>query len=350
MAMKPRLLFLICTWLVCGFLFAATPTEQQEVPHRAQIEQWLASGNMAAIEDLAESHLASKARFENGMWLLSLLYGDFRIGVGTWAKNEADWDQLNSALIALAARRPMAWMLYAQFLNARAWSIRGGKYANETDKQALIVFESYIDRERRILDEHKPELSMNPAWYSRRLTAATEGSDGEDFSARIFKEGSQRHPSYSAIYTARFRNRTSKWSGGSNDELFDYLDVLARLGETDAAEGIFARVMIFADEMEPNLIYHDRIDRAALRKSILALTTSYPAQSNIRETFLLACKISDKTLATGLLAQIVDPPPPEATARQLSFYRLCGNWASGRIPSFTLQEREGDKLVRHIVR
>jgi hypothetical protein len=314
-----------------------------------QIAQWLANGNLAAIEDQAESHLATKVRMAGGLWRPSILYRDFRVSVGVWAKNDADWDLLNSALIALATRRPMAWMLYAQFLNARSWSIRGGQYANETDQQALADFAGYINREQRLLDEHKAELSINPAWYSIRLTVAIEGSDREDISARIFNEGSRRHPSYFAIYSARYRNLTPKWSRSSIDDLFNYLDGLARLDETAAVEGIYARILMFAEEREPDLIYHDRVNRSALRNSIHALIGKYPAQSNIRETFMLACKISDKTLAAELLAQIVDPPPPEATEHQRSVYHLCSDWTSGRLPAFVLREHDGDKIVDHII-
>jgi hypothetical protein len=324
-------------------------TAQNEMERQQrEIRKLVASGNYAAISKRADYELAQKTRFADGRWRLSLLYAAYSAALDEQMRDAKGWDRALGRLEHLTKNSPMAWLLYEQTLSARAWAIRGPGFAREVSPEAMSAFRNYLSRAREVLDEHKNQLSSNPSWFSMRITLATELGESEDIAKKFFTEGAHKHPGYHAIYFDRLRHVSPIW-GGSKAKMLDLLSEVARMDGQTAQEGLYVRLVWYAQDSGFLLIHEKEINSDAMHNGFDRIAESYPDQWNVQKLFTMACERSDKPYAIRLLTAVKEPPLETLLGRDLRLYQQCKDWAQGRTSGFLIREHVDDQVKEYLV-
>jgi hypothetical protein len=332
-------------------LDATDDAQAQRATQQATISRLVAVADYARVQKMADRLLASRARFADGLWRLSFLYGQFGQAMTERFKEDAQWERAQKRLLALAKRRPMALLLVHEAFAGQGHVFRGTGYASSVPPASWQAFRDLVGGARTMLDAHKAVLSPNPAWYSLRISDAVDLGEDPVAARRLFDEGRQRHPTYHAIYFARLREVIPAW-GGSVAQIVDLLDEAARSGPAATAEGVYARLLWAAEGYDVKLIYDARIDDAAFRASVDGLIASYPDPWNVQKMFWFACQRSDRALAARLLGLIRGPPLPEIWKdASPSMYPMLVSWADGREQAVVISEHDRDgNVTEHLLK
>lgn len=323
------------------------PEEQDRL--KAEIFRLTAANDFVGVERLVATNMSSQARFADGLWKGSFLYMYFTNAATELFTDDKSWKSALDHVEALAKGRPQAWMMYEELLSARAWQARGSGNASTVKPEAWPIFKRYLTRARDVLESHKGALSTNPAWYSTRLTLATELGEGEKASASLFDEAVSKHPAYHAIYFGRMRSLSPNW-GGSRAQMLNLLDRVANLGEATRREAMYARLVWYADDTGYALTHDKAIDAAALNRSAEVLVDSFPDQRNVQKMFFMACERSDKALTSKMLQKVVPPALPDLWGRNLPLFDTCRDWATGKVPVFIMRVHDGDKVEDKLIK
>jgi hypothetical protein len=315
---------------------------------RAELQQrvaaLVAAGDYAGLEQELSQSAAKGSRLSDGTWRLYWLTWQFGEALKQQHRAEKEWDAAAKRIQAVAKNRPQAWLLYAGFLNARGWAVRGPGFAREVAPEAWPVFRRYLSQAREVLDSRKAELASNPEWYAFRLTLATELSEGEDKTRAIYDEGVARHPRYHGIYFNRIRNVSPSWGGSKAQMLAVLKDVAGQAVSGPAAEeAIYARAIWSSEGSGDALIYDPSIDVEAFGRSLEVLAASYPDQWNLQKVFFMACERSLKAVAVKMLDKVKAPPLPALWGRNAPLFETCTDWATGKEPVFLMRIHDGEK-------
>lgn len=334
---------------ISALTYAKSNAELEKEQLRTEISELVSKKDYRAILLRAEAESATRARFSDGMWRVSLLYADFWDELQSQLRGDRAWDEAETLTSSLTKGNANAWLLHEQVLSARAWSIRGPGYASEVSAEAFGGFRRVLRRARQVLDDRKSTLASNAAWYSMRLTLAIELGEGEAAGRALFEEGVGRHPTYHAIYFSRMRQLSPNW-GGSKLRMLDFLDAVAAMRGQTLSEGMYARLVWFADGTGFPLIHEPRLNGKAMTEHSDQLLTLFPDQWNAQKLFFMACERSDKEHTIRTMSVVRDPPLPAIWGRNIPLYQMCKDWASGRVPAFLMRDRDGDKVKEYLIR
>lgn len=343
------LLALISLSWMAPVALAASQAEAERTKMFIEAERMVFAGDFKAIDQRVQSDLKSQARFSDGLWRASLFYSAFQQALHKRYQTEDEWNQAFASLATLTKASPHAFLLLEQALHARAWSIRGSGVASTVDPAAWQQFLQYLASARSVLDANKAQLTAYPAWYSMRITIATELGEGAPLIEALFEEGMARHPTYHAIYFARMRSLSPSWDGSRSDQLA-LLRQIASLKGKAKEEALYVRLVWVAESSGDDLIYEKQLDADALKASSGLLAKTYPDQGNLQKLFLFACQRSDKESAEKLLTTLVDPPVVGMLEGGVGAYRTCREWAAGTLPAFVIRERRGGQMKEYLIR
>lgn len=347
--MLARFIASLCLALMSPLALAQSKALEERDQLKAEIFRLTAAKDFAGVEHLAADDLSSQARFADGKWRVTFLYEYFSDAATARFEDDKAWQSALDRVRALAKRRPLAWMMVAQLLEARAWQARGEGFASSVKPEAWPAFKRYLAQSRDVLDDHKDELSSHPAWYSARLRMATGLSEGDALSSAVFQVGVRRYPAFHAIYFNRMRHVSPNW-GGSKEQMLELLNQVVRQDDAARQEAMYARLVWFSDEAGYSLVHKKEIDEAALAQDAEALVDAFPDQRNVQKMFFMACERSDKPLTSKILSLVNLPAVPEVWGRNLSILDTCRDWATGKLDMFVLRVHDGDKVEDKLVR
>ena len=343
-----RLWATLVACLCSSTAMAASSATQDYLRLKAKIVRQMAARDFAATATEAEKAVASHARWADGSWIQSFVYQEFGAALSQERRDDKSWSQIEHQLAALSERRPQAWLLYVEALNAHAWQARGDRVWAAMDAGARETFNHMVTTERQTPDANKRILAGIPDWYSMRMRAATEGGESPSTVAQLFVEGSSRYPSYPTIYCAMLRDASPMWHGSAIAQRA-VLNGLSHAPGSADADGLFVRLIWNSESTASSLLHDKELDEQALRRSAKAMAGAYPDQFNIQKLFRTACERSDKLLASELLGQVQQPLVVSAWAGNPSIFESCRDWARGKVEAFVIREHVGDEIEEFLV-
>jgi len=321
------------------FLFVAssmlsTLASSEEIKERTSIldstKESLKKSDFATLERQATQFRTEQARTSSGVWKLSVLHGgvDRYFFVGTY--DEATWaekEQTAKRWIAAYPKSPTARLAYAEWLSRRAWSYRGGGYANTVRPEDWAPFRAGIEATRRYLEDNKKIASSDPEWYVKMESVAKAQQWDDARFQTLIDEAMTRYPEYYEIYFHAIEFYSPKWGGSAADiERFTRM-VMER---TRAREGkrLYARIYWYASQS----VYDERLFSESLarwstmRAGIDDVLKVYPDEWNLQNFARFACLARDREKAFELIGRVRGPTYIMVWNNEENFQR-CRSWA-----------------------
>jgi len=217
------------------------------------------------------------------------------------------------------------------------WKARGNGTADTVTPKGWHEFGQAMDGAAAILDHQRARLVGNPEWYALRMEVAIYRNESQPAIRALFDEGVRREPAYLALYQTMQLNLSPMWNG-SNRALMDFVNDAGHRSPAAASEGLYARLVWNASPDYVRIELDPRLDWAAMRDGMDAVVARYPAERNVQKFFLMACSHPDKKEAQKLLAKIHEAPSREILDNNVPIFKLCQDWAAGKIPQFIMRD------------
>jgi len=255
----------------------------------------------------------------------------FRVGLSrVFGEDDATdpyFAQLEALTRSWAVERPgsaLAQLLYARALYARAWSFRGGDYADRVPPQAFKEFKRYIAMAREQLDKNA-ELLKNESTADVYMMMVGR-SDGASFEAlhKLALDTVRRNPVDDGGFTELATSALPKWGGSAR--LFEAVAREAnRTLKPDAGLAMYAFLYDGnAHGFEGDLFERSEVDWPAMRQGFRDWLAHYPNAYMLNRFALEACHAQDKGTTREILDRIGDKPMNRAWGNQ---FESCRRWA-----------------------
>lgn len=325
--------------LVSALVFVAASAfsmlvHAEEIQERTAIlestKDALRKGDFAALERQATLYRTRQSRTSSGVWKLSVLHGgvDHYFFVGRY--DEATWaekEQTAKRWIEAYPKSPSARLAYAEWLSRRAWSHRGGGYANTVRPQDWAPFRAGIEAARKYLEDNKKLASLDPEWYVKMeaLAKAQQWDDGRF--QDLIDEAMRRYPAYYEIYFQAIEFYSPKWGGDATD-----IERFARMAmeRTRASEGkgLYARIYWYASQsIYDEELFDESLARwSTMRAGIDDVLKTYPDEWNLQNFAHFACLARDRDKALELIQRVQGTAYPMVWENEENFQR-CKRWA-----------------------
>lgn len=312
----------------------STLASGEEVQERKSISESataaIRKGDFAALERQATLYRTQQSRTSSGVWKLSVFHGGVNhyFFVGTY--DEATWaekEQTAKRWIEAYPKSPTARLAYAEWLSRRAWSHRGGGYANTVRSQDWAPFRAGIEAARKYLEDNKKLASLDPEWYVKMeaLAKAQQWDDGRF--QDLIDEAMTRYPAYYEIYFQAIEFYSPKWGGDATD-----IERFARMAmeRTRASEGkgLYARIYWYASQsIYDEHLFDESLARwSTMRAGIDDVLKTYPDEWNLQNFAHFACLARDRDKALELIQRVHAPAYPMVWENEENFQR-CKRWA-----------------------
>jgi hypothetical protein len=255
----------------------------------------------------------------------------FRVGLARVFNEDDATDPYFAQLEALtrgwATGRPdsaLAQLLYARALYARAWSFRGGDYADRVPPQAWKEFKRYIALARAQLDEHA-ELLKDESTADVYMMMVGR-SDNLSFAQlhALAVDTVKRNPVDDGGFTELAVAALPKWGG--NARLFDKVarEANQRL-MPHAGQAMYA--FIYDDNasgFQGELFQRSEVDWPTMRQGFRDWLAHYPSAYMLNRFALQACHAQDRPTTLDLLDRIGNKPMDRAWHNE---FEGCRRWA-----------------------
>jgi hypothetical protein len=289
-----RLVGLI-TFATASLLLSGAPRATE----RPEALELLLAGDIAEFDARATKMRESRARSTTGLWMLYRFYrGTY--DVESQSPTAAFWPTLEAETAAYLRKHPdspSAVDAAARVLVSHAWASRGTGWAAELSDAQSAGFADYLERARRVLDEHRDVGVRDPDWYSQRLHVMNGQGDDRREVLALAKEALAHEPTYQGTYFVAANALLPKW-GGSRELVQEY--VSAVLERTKAQEGTqaYARIMAQLARSDRDPIGVLRLvgaDWSKLKVGLAEISRMYPDPWNLNEERAFACLYGTKT-------------------------------------------------------
>jgi hypothetical protein len=274
-----------------------------EVTVRADLKsesaRLLEQRDMAAYDQRAAELRRTRERTPAGIWKLSLFYK----GPDNWpaAQPEAPiWTQIEAAAEAYLREHPdspSAIVACARMLVSHAWTYRGSGWGRDLSDAQRNGFDTFLERAREILDQHRDVGSGDPEWYSLRIQVMNgQGVDKATILA-LAREALDREPTYQPTAYVAANALLPKW-GGSAQQLQQF--VALAIAKSSAAEGTqaYARIMFNIARADPEPIAalaQVGVQWPVLKASLREIAVAYPDPWNLNAERAMACLVGTQT-------------------------------------------------------
>jgi hypothetical protein len=265
--------------------------------------------DFAALERMADELRASKARFPEGLWKLSIFY--LGLKAGRYAKSDADWQRWFARLDAWEKAFPNSITLpptRAHALVSYAWRARGSGFADTVTEEGGKLFGERLAQARAVLEKAATLPSLCPEWYDVMLTVALgqgwERTEYEDlFAAAVAAE-----PEYYDFYFGKAYYLLPRWYGEPGDwERF--AEDAARSYAAKGGMEIYARIAWAKSGYYENLFRETRIEWPKMKQGFLDMEKRWPGSEwNLNNFCKFAAEAGDRETVAELLQRIGDKP------------------------------------------
>ncbi len=159
--------------IVLGMFSSAAVADELAVRAdlKSEAAHLLEQSDLTRYDERATELRRTRERTPGGIWKLSLFYK----GPEDWPSKQPQapiWMQIESATEAYLRDHPdspPAVVAHARILVSHAWTYRGTGWSRNLSSAQRDGFANYLERARRVLDEHREVGSSDPEWYSLRI-------------------------------------------------------------------------------------------------------------------------------------------------------------------------------------
>ena len=280
-----------------------------ELQDRADIEteayRLLERQDFESLEALAERYRSTKARTSSGVWKLTSFYEGIRHVFYKDKRDDDHWaaaEKTARAWVEQYPNSPTAHLFYAQILDNRAWSYRGGGYADKVKPEDWPLFFEYIERERAYLEQHKSVAAQDPRWYEMMVGVAYSQGWPKARFEEMLEEGMAREPEYYPLYFAAVVYYSPRW-GGSAKAIERFARKVAKRTRQIEGWGLYARIYWHASgaEFGDRLFVDSKVNWENMKKGIDDVVRRFPDDWNVASFARFACLAQDGEKAKELL-------------------------------------------------
>jgi hypothetical protein len=278
----------------------AQPEQEQRKILEDTVGRWFLAEDFANIEKTADSARGKHLRTSSGLWIIGLVYG----GIGHVAnlhdvKDDAGWDRLEAIARRWIAAYPAsatAKIAYARILQNRAWSYRGGGYANTVSERQFAAFYKQIGKVKQYLLETRAAADADPNWYVTFMATLRVEKHGrhEEFE-QAFADAMQAFPDYYPNYFEAVTYYLPKWNGDAH-EVEHFARRVMKSRDERTGRMLYARIYWYASQSQfKNAIFLASVARwDDMRAGFEAIVADYPDQWNINHYAKFACLVGDQ--------------------------------------------------------
>ena len=256
-----------------------------------------------ALNNMETEFRRTRARTTSGIWKLSIFHWRVKTELGPRGEDQCD-DRSTGFFdrwLAKTPNEPAPYISRAAVLEAYAWCIRGGGYADSVSDEALEAFAAKVDEARRILDEHRATAAVDPHYYavmSRILI--DQGAEKTEFK-QLLEEAAAVDPDYHYVYFDAYRYFQPQWYGSDAE-----VDAFARYSAARAKSeglGMYARYYWYALDCDCGGIAQS-IDWPKMKQAMRDVIARYPSDWNAANFARISCVMEDPQEARSWLARV----------------------------------------------
>jgi hypothetical protein len=343
---SPRL---IPSWVVLSMMLGLAPcwVNADEMTARAELKSesahLLEQGDIAAYDRRATELRRSGERTPAGIWKLSLFYK----GPDNWPAPQPDapiWTRIEAqteAYLREHADSPSAIVAHARMLVFHAWAYRGSGWGRDLSNSQRDGFNTYLERAREVLDQHREAGSGDPEWYSLRIQVMNGQSIDKATILSLAREALEHEPTYQPIDYVAANAFLPKW-GGSAEQLQQF--VALAVAKSSAAQGTqaYARIMFNIARADPEpvaALAQAGVEWPVLRASLREIAAAYPDLWNLNAERAMACLIGTQADYNAVLPRVspglisvawfdsVSPWPECQRRQELARQPAVASWA-----------------------
>lgn len=302
------------------------------------------------LDQEADRLRLERSRLADGRWKLAIFFAAIDEALPDVIQSAPRRATFETELADYMKQHPESMnapLILAKTAQAIGWAARGQGMANTVTDKGWRTFNLTMRTAAAILDEHRARLSKHPEWYCQRLLVATYLHDPDPVARRIFDDGMRVEPAYLSLYFTMQMRLSAQWHG-SNQSLMAFINDVGLRSPAAAKEGLYARMLWYGSTLYSRIELDPTLDWKAVRRGMDAIVKSYPAERNVQKMFFIACAHPDKEQARKLLPAIHQEPLREVLTNNVPVYRLCVEWAGGKLDQFIMRDPETgeDRLIR----
>lgn len=332
----------VLQWLLLGAVCLSVSAEAAGIPAglpelemRSAIEreasEMYAAGDLRALDARSDTYVDGGVRTSSGLWVSGIFASGVESAiVDPRPSDSAGWDALERRVKEWASDSPqsaLAHLMVGETISRRAWSIRGGGFANTVAPDAWAPFRKHLARARKYLVSKEKVASGHPQYYATLVGLDTALNVGDAQVRKDFDAGVRRYPNYYPLYFAMLNHLMPKWHGGPG-EIETFAKAAVDATRDLEGEGMYARIYWFAAQNGYDdtlfLASFARWDR--MRAGFEDVIARYPDQWNLQNYAHFACEAGDAETVAKLLPRL-QSPLPQAWQGRASFAecrRLAG--------------------------
>ena len=286
---------------------------------------WL--GDFDRLEALYRSVRASTELVDGGISRLQWM----RVGLARVFNEDNATDPYFAQLEALThqwsvehPQSPLAQLLYAQGLRARAWSFRGDGYASTVTPAAMKEFRRYIALEREHLEKNAALLKGESTADLYLISIGRiEGMSLPDQRA-LALDALARNPADAQAFVELATGSLPKW-GGSPEQFDAVAREAARRLRPGTGMAMYAA--LYDDNLSDfngELFEASEADWPLMRQGFRDWMAHWPSRYMLNRFARVACHAQDRETTRAVLDQIGDKPMDRAWGNQ---FETCRRWA-----------------------
>jgi hypothetical protein len=292
----PRLIrLLVVSSLILGLASLRVNADEQSVRAdlKSEAAHLLEEGDLATYDRRATELRRTRERTPAGIWKLSLFYK----GPDNWPAPQADapvWTKIEAATAAYLRDHPdspSAIVAHARMLVSQAWTYRGSDWGRNLSDSQRNGFNTFLERAREVLDQHREVGSRDPEWYSLRIQVMNGLNTDKAAILALAREALDHESTYQPIDYVVTNALLPKW-GGSREEVQQF--VRLAVAKSSAVEGgqAYARIMFNIARAEPKpvtALSHVGVQWPVLKTSLEEISAAYPDPWNLNTERAMAC-------------------------------------------------------------
>jgi hypothetical protein len=308
---SPRLIQL---WVVLSIVLALAPrwVNADEMTVRAELKsesaRLLERGDIGAYDQRATELRRSGERTPAGIWKLSLFYK----GPDNWPAPQADapiWTRIEAATESYLHEHPdspSAIVAHARMLVSHAWMYRGSGWSRDLSTSQRNGFNTFLERAREVLDQHREVGSGDPEWYSLRIQVMNGQGTEKAAILSLAREALDHEPTYQPIDYVAANAFLPKW-GGSAAELQQFIALAVTKSSVAQGTQAYARIMFNIARADPEpvtALAQAGVQWPVLRASLREIAAAYPDLWNLNAERAMACLIGTQPDYNAVLPRV----------------------------------------------
>lgn len=183
-----------------------------------QVAQLLTTEQVDKLETMGNYLRASKARFPEGIWMLSAFYTGLAKPVDS--NSEAQWKVWFEKLDLWRSKYPgskTAAVALGEACFKYGWKARGSGYVDTVTDDGWRLLAERLAKARKVLEDAAHLPPEDPHWYVAMLSVALgQGWDDAAYN-QLYAEAVRKEPTYYDYYFLKANRLLPRWHGNPGD-------------------------------------------------------------------------------------------------------------------------------------